>query len=125
MLGEFDVSAMIDVSDGLFADLSHIADESNVGFSIKLENIPLFPGVKDFCALIDIDAYIFAARSGEEFELLFTAPPKIGGKIVREFTKKLDIPVKVIGKITQKKRIITLRERKMLSKQLEGWQHPI
>jgi len=55
-------TAMIDVSDGLVADLGHIADESGVGFS--LDEVPVAPGATLEQAL----------TGGEDYELLFTAP---------------------------------------------------
>jgi len=55
-------TAMIDVSDGLLADLGHIADESGVGFA--LDEVPVAPG-----ATLDQ-----ALTGGEDYELLFTAP---------------------------------------------------
>jgi thiamine-monophosphate kinase len=47
-------TAMIDVSDGLIADLNHICDASNVG------------------AVLEIDP---PERDGDDYELLFTLPP--------------------------------------------------
>ena len=55
-------TAMIDVSDGLVADLGHIADESGVGFA--LEEVPIAPGATLEQAL----------TGGEDYELVFTAP---------------------------------------------------
>jgi thiamine-monophosphate kinase len=53
---------MIDVSDGLVADLGHVADESGVGFA--LDEIPVAPD-----ATLDQ-----ALTGGEDYELVFTAP---------------------------------------------------
>jgi thiamine-monophosphate kinase len=55
-------TAMIDVSDGLMADLGHIADESGVGFA--LDEVPVAPGATLEQAL----------AGGEDYELVFTAP---------------------------------------------------
>lgn len=58
------VTACIDISDGLIADASHIAAASNVSIAIELDALPLFPGA----------TAAEAAASGEEYELLVTAP---------------------------------------------------
>lgn len=55
-------SAMIDVSDGLCADLYQLADASGVGFS--LEHVPVAQG----CAVAE------ALGGGEDYELVFAAP---------------------------------------------------
>jgi len=55
-------TAMIDVSDGLLADLGHLADESGVGFT--LDEVPVAPGATLEQAL----------AGGEDYELVFTAP---------------------------------------------------
>lgn len=60
------VTAMIDISDGLSSDAGHIADASGVG--VRLEDVPVAPGADEADAL----------GGGEDYELLFTAPPGCG-----------------------------------------------
>jgi thiamine-monophosphate kinase len=62
------VTAMIDVSDGIATDARHLAERSNVQIDIELDRLPLAPGVEDPSV---------AATAGEDYELLFTAPPDI------------------------------------------------
>jgi thiamine-monophosphate kinase len=53
---------MIDVSDGLAADLGHLADMSGVGYII--EKVPAAPGATPAEAL----------AGGEDYQLVFSAP---------------------------------------------------
>ena len=53
-------TAMIDISDGLVADLNHVAEASGVGYI--LDDVPIAPGATREQAL----------NGGEDFELLFT-----------------------------------------------------
>jgi thiamine-monophosphate kinase len=57
-------TAMIDLSDGLSVDLSHICEESRVSASISPKKIPVAEGSRLELAL----------HGGEDYELLFTAP---------------------------------------------------
>ncbi len=56
---------MMDLSDGLAADLPRLARRSKVGFSLDPAAIPRRPGV-DFHQ---------ATSDGEDYELLFTVKP--------------------------------------------------
>ena len=123
-LGEIGkISAMLDISDGFWSDLMHIAEESDVGVDIELSKIPLYPGVGKIAKWLNIDPYILAARSGEEYELLFTAPSEIGEQLQKILLDELDVPITAVGKITQSGRIAKLNGEKIQSEKLMGWEH--
>lgn len=61
-------TAMIDVSDGLAADLRHLADASCVG--VVLDRVPVAIGV----SRVSDDPEAVALGGGEDYELLFAAP---------------------------------------------------
>jgi len=67
-------NAMIDISDGLVADLGHICQASGLGARIYKESIPLSEELKKLSAVSDFDAYELALYGGEDYKLLFTAP---------------------------------------------------
>jgi thiamine-monophosphate kinase len=64
-------SAMIDTSDGLSTDLAHICEESGVGAELRAGLIPRARVGKP-SREVDLE---FALHGGEDYELLFTAPP--------------------------------------------------
>lgn len=68
-------SAAIDVSDGLAQDLGHLLDASKVGATIDARTLPFLPGFAARCAELDIDPVELALTGGEDYELVFTAPP--------------------------------------------------
>ena len=65
--------AMIDVSDGLLADLGHICETSRVAAIVELDLLPLSPAAR---AIVEGDPGIRAqlAAAGDDYELLFAAP---------------------------------------------------
>ncbi len=68
------VHAMMDVSDGLLVDAGRMAQASGVAIAIDAQAVPLSPALQ---ALVGdgLDARIAAMTAGDDYELLFTAPP--------------------------------------------------
>jgi len=71
-------TAMMDLSDGLAADLPRLAAESGTGFVIDAESVPRRRGVTLRAALSD----------GEDFELLFAVPKAKAARLEREWKRK-------------------------------------
>lgn len=108
-------SAMIDTSDGLSTDLSHICEESGVGAEIDAAAVPR-ARVGRSLRLVDLDP---ALHGGEDYELLFTAQ---AGKMI---PNKIDgVAVTEIGRITPGKTIrIRSEQGKFKILQPLGWEH--
>jgi len=69
-LAALGATAMIDVSDGLVADLIHLLDASDLGCDVAPEAVPVDPGLIPLRDVLDpVEA---ALTGGEDFELLFT-----------------------------------------------------
>ncbi len=69
-------TAMIDISDGLQLDLTRICKESKVGARIFKEKIPISAEMKEAASLLGLSPLGLALTGGEDYELLFTAPPE-------------------------------------------------
>lgn len=65
--------AAIDLSDGLAGDLGHILAASGVGADIDQTALPVAPALQ---ALPDAQRLECLLHGGDDYELLFTAPPK-------------------------------------------------
>jgi thiamine-monophosphate kinase len=74
----FSIHAMMDLSDGLGADLPRLARASRVGFAIETESLPLSSG-----ATVDN-----AISDGEDYELLFAVSRRDRNRLEREWRKK-------------------------------------
>lgn len=69
-------SAMIDISDGLLADLSHILKQSRVGARLDLDAIPPLRAPQKLLQRLKTKESSLQWAGGEDYELLFTAPLK-------------------------------------------------
>jgi thiamine-monophosphate kinase len=92
--------AVIDVSDGLAQDLSHICRESGVDAIIDFDSVP----VAEEVSLITLDresAFDIAVNGGEDFELLFTASDDVKAQLI-EAAENCRIQLTRIGEIIEK-----------------------
>lgn len=95
-------TSMIDISDGLLIDLQHILEESNVGAQIWEERIPVSGFYRRCINNYSNDFYRFAKTGGEDYELLFTVPPRLRSKVL-ELSHSINTPITRIGKILPRK----------------------
>jgi len=72
--------ASVDVSDGLIADLGHIASVSGVRILVDGEKVPLSPPLR---ALWKDAALSRAVTAGDDYQIAFTAPPGLAGPFVQ------------------------------------------
>lgn len=66
-------TAMIDVSDGVASDATHLCDEGRVAVRLQASRIPIHPGASVLARLLDREVLDLALRGGEDYELLFAA----------------------------------------------------
>lgn len=66
------VTSSIDISDGLYGDLSHILEESRCGATIFVGKIPVSENLRRFCKRYNFDIYKFAIGGGEDYRMLLT-----------------------------------------------------
>ncbi|HJU90910.1 MAG TPA: thiamine-phosphate kinase [Gemmatimonadaceae bacterium] len=85
-LAEHGAHAAIDVSDGLLADTLHMAYASNVRVTLDLDELPTLGGMPP----------ADAARSGEEYELIVSAPH---GLDTEAFEEELGTPLSQVGRV--------------------------
>lgn len=88
----------IDISDGIFADLSHILDASRCGANIEIDKLPLSNQLREYLAKEKHHNEIVKLMSGDDYELCFTVAEKHTAAI-RSISEKLNIPLTKIGVI--------------------------
>jgi len=114
-------TSMIDVSDGLSADLYHILEESHVGAILTADSIPIAPVAHRMADKLPLDR---ALGDGEDFELLFTLSPKEGRKLLASppFSTRLSH----IGEINSNtEAVLRLSTGTVVPLARVGWLHPL
>ncbi len=90
-------NAMIDVSDGLLADLGHICETSGCAATVLLSKLPFSPAALTILAE-GWDHPVALATGGDDYELLFTAPPG-ATEAIHALGSRLSVPLTAIGRI--------------------------
>ena len=91
-------TAMIDVSDGLLIDTSHLLEESGKGARVWEDRIPLSRVYRKYVSPYTRDPYLFALSGGEDYELLFTAGAGSREQIAG-LARARKVPITRIGEI--------------------------
>ena len=68
--------SLIDVSDGIAADLGHICTESKLGAILEESMIPTTDKFKDYCRRFHVNSNHLTLHVGEDYVLLGTVSPK-------------------------------------------------
>ena len=87
-----ELHAMIDISDGLAADLGHIAAASGLAAELDAAAVPIHADART-----QSDPLEAALHDGEDYELLFCIEPEQARKLVAE--QPLGVPVHIIGRM--------------------------
>jgi thiamine-monophosphate kinase len=93
------VSAMLDVSDGIASDLQRLCEQSDVGVEVQLDQLPVDDCVPEVARAVGLDPLDVVAGAGEDYELLFTAPPA-ARTAVEQAAEETRAPVTWIGRVT-------------------------
>jgi thiamine-monophosphate kinase len=105
-------SAALDLSDGLSTDLAHLCQESGVAAEVNATRLPIHPAATLEQAL----------HGGEDYELLFAAPPTT--RVPRSFA---GVPITRIGRIVKARpsqfAINLLSPQGAQPLESRGWEH--
>jgi len=91
-------SAAIDVSDGLLADLGHIAERSGCAAAVKLVQLPHLPKGDSYDADLRRIALECQLTGGDDYELCFTAPGT-QSLAIAHIAATLELPLWNIGEM--------------------------
>ncbi len=113
---------LIDISDGLIADLGHICAASKVAAEIDAPRIPLSPAAR---AALANDPGLLATvlGGGDDYELLFTAD-RAAAAALDAIANELDLPITAIGRIKAGSGVVAVDEKgDEIDVPAPGWRH--
>jgi thiamine-monophosphate kinase len=117
------VHAMIDLSDGLATDAAHLGRASAVSLQLKLQSLPLHPGVAEVAAELSRDPWQLAAAGGEDYELCFCAPAERRAHIERALREVSDVGITWIGQAIEGPPGLSLVDDRGEDVHLAGFEH--
>ena len=91
-------TAMMDLSDGLAADLRRILEQSGVGAEIEPASVPVSDDARAMGGALSPTGH--ALCDGEDFELLFTVRPERRAAFEAAWAARFPLPCATVGRIT-------------------------
>ena len=118
------VTALLDVSDGLAADLGHLCAASNVGAELDASAIPVDPAALAVADALGLDALQLALEGGEDYELVF-AVRLDGMERALAAVAEAGVGARVIGRLTEPGSDLRMRFADGRIERLvaRGWDH--
>lgn len=118
------VTAMLDISDGLAADLGHLCERSGVGAELDASRIPIDPAAAQIAPRYGRDPLMLALHGGEDYELLCALAPDRRDEALAALQAVGCAPV-VIGRLTASEAGMALRHEDGSVQPLAatGWDH--
>ncbi|MEX2556288.1 MAG: thiamine-phosphate kinase [Actinomycetota bacterium] len=113
-------TAMIDVSDGLAADVGHLCDASGIGVEMRAASVPMAEGVTDVAAWAGADRNRLVLGGGDDYELAIAIP----AAQVRALAEALaPTPVTPIGELVGDDRVLIEPDGARSPLAGLGWDH--
>jgi thiamine-monophosphate kinase len=98
---EISVHSMMDLSDGLAADLPRLCRASQVGAVVNVDQLPLSPALLKICDKQKWTSSDFSVSGGEDYGLLLTVGDTAYPEVAKRFQEQFGRPLTCIGEIVK------------------------
>ena len=106
-----EVHSMMDISDGIGSDIKHIMEQSKVGATINLEQVPTDYDIR------------YATTGGEDYELLLTIEPESFDTVAQALYDATGTTLTAIGTITDTETLTWLDNGTPSDIEIRGFEH--
>ena len=92
-------NSSIDISDGLFGDLTKLINKSELFYKVDLNKVPISINLRNYLAKFKKKKINFISK-GDDYQIIFTSP-KSKRNYIQKFFKKMNQKVTLIGNLTK------------------------
>lgn len=97
-------NAVLDISDGLLGDVTHLCEQSHCGAEIDLARVPFDGALSTLPATLLQEAIL---SGGDDYELCFSAPVALRSEL-ESLAYELDIPLARVGRLVAGQRVCVM-----------------
>lgn len=113
-------TAMIDVSDGLAADVVHICEASGLGVEIRAASVPAATGIEEVASWAGEDPLALSLGGGDDYELAIAIP---AAQVSALAATLAPTPVTPIGEFSGDVRVVVMADGSRRPLAGLGWDH--
>lgn len=117
------VRAMIDVSDGVLLDLSHVCDAAGLGAVLEASTLPVSGACRSAAAALGRDPLAWALGGGEDYVLLATVPPERLEEASAVAREEAGAVLHAIGTVSDERGLRLARDGGVAPVEPWGWDH--
>lgn len=117
------VTAMMDMSDGLASDLGHLCEESGLKALVRAESLPISGDCQQAAQALGLAHQQLAISGGEDYSLLFTAPPAAGEAIAGLANHSAGGQLSIIGEMLEGQGVLLSQAGLTRHIEFQGFDH--
>ena len=116
-------NSSIDISDGLFGDLSKLINKTKLFYKVDINKVPISVNLRKYLRKSKKNKINFISK-GDDYQIIFTSP-KSKRNYIQKFFKNMNQKVTLIGNLTKdaKNNVIFEDDKRLKHPYNEGYSH--